>query len=1609
MKKKITRWLLIAVLILLVLLVVLYFAIQMPFVQNYAKDKILSSISEQYKADWRIGDVKIDFFDEVVAQDILFLDQHNDTLLAADRLLIDISLFSLIAKEINIDEVQIQGLRTKIYELDHGVMNFDFLISDNEDSSQTDSQQATSEGWTFSVDRVDLVQPSFYYATASQRISADVDDLVLDINTLDLDSQKVDLSLFQIINGDVEMESLSNTQSNEPFSLPQLGWDIQLDMLDVQQSSFNVVSDTPISVLDITVDITDVRYADTQFDLDIQQINAEVQDLFTIKNSRGNVSLSGADVSISNFIIDTERDRLRAESLKYNINTQYAEFEGLISDISALSLKQFQSFIPNGINLIKNTNLSLQAQNLSYSRDKLITKGIVLSYGRAIDLRSNLTIGNLDKSNLQITGNISSLRSDLLLLDRMIDGFSIPDSLSQFRRLDVSGAVDGTLSELRVNRLDIKLDDVFSANISGIIKHLDNLDQLEIEAQFQDMIADIQQLPIPSNEDVALDSLGKIKFDGRIVGNLQTMSIDGSFQSELGDLATDITLSNLDDIDNLIYKGDLSMNKFEIGTLFRNPNLNKITIATELDGQGIDFSKIDTKLKGRISDFAFNGYDYADVIINADVSDSKINGQLSIDDKNVKLSYDGIISFLDGQSIYKFEADIDTLNLQALGFYGKEVSVSGQLKSDFKLPLRQGSDGSVNLYHLRISNPNESFYEDSLLMMAAKRSDSTFIDIRSDFMSFDIDGQFGIRDLPNAFMSLADHYINLDTSMVSTELLSQTASIKGQLKTLLPMDVLLVDKLVQARNISFDFDFDFEQHSGEGKLIADSLYYDKYFSENMTLNMSTQSEVLSVDILGNNNDANGIDVPVFSLSNELRDRKLYSTLLAKDDDALPKLKFSAVIENTDDALQISLKDSLVLNRKDWTANKDNLIKLSDGKVIINELSFTDQNEYLKIYSTDENGNDLSVDFKNFNIGQFTTLLTNEPTKLSGYIDGEIEIKDISSDMFFLVNAVVDDIVYDSTSVGALTVVANDNPTTNVVNAELRLQGPQNDLVGKGSYNTVSRATDFLLDIDNFQLMLLDPFLSEIIKDSKGSLSGNASLRGTIDQPIIGGEVTLDKSITTIVVNNARYATDNHTITFDNEAIDIGVLDLYDANNNAATISGKIYHNFLNDIRLDLELDTDKFVFLNTSKDDNPIFFGKLVLDASGTIVGPISLLDVDLKAKTLENTLVTLSPLSGSTFAIEEEFITYGKPDEYEDQTSEYLLKLARAFPFKVNLLLNATNDATLNFVLDPVSGDRIEGKGMGDLRVKLNPDGQQEIYGTYTVNDGSYKFSYGDFVTKKFKIKPGGTVRFNGDPLRAVLDIDAIYNVYTTTYELIKNEISNNGSDMSSAEISAAQKRTNVEVYLSLEGSLISPKIKLDLQVPDLESSTLFSSIDQKLNELRNDPNEMNSQVFGLLIFDGFILSDNASTGFSSIGSNFALSSISNLISTQLNKFADKAIKGVDVNVNVNSYESSYANDGAGGNITEIGLEVSKRLFNDRLKISAGGNFDLSENGGAESYSSFIGDFVLEYKLSENGNYRVRVFSKSNFDRIANENSNKNGVSLYFNKTFDSKTVSKK
>ncbi len=1601
-KNKYVRFALIVVAILLLLLLLLFILIRIPAVQNYAQKKVLHSLSTKYDADWQIDKLKIKFFDEIEAEGILFLDQASDTLLAADQIKVDISLFSLLSKTISIDDISIQNAHVNLYELPNGEMNYSIFLPDaDQDSSDAETNKsAVDKPWSFGFNTINLDQVKLSYQTTDLDLAIMQESLYADVDEIDFTNQIVSLDKLESRNTHTYVSVHSQDEGGSSGLLPDLGWTVAIDHLDMYQKIVDFDGEQSTQIKELTLEAQNLNYhADSLF-VDINQLEGNYNDQIELREGSGQLSIYQDQVDAKEVILRTTADNLLADQLSIDVDSKSYHIKNLNSNLSYKLLKILEPYLPNDIKLIAGEKLQAQATSLSYDPQVLQFNTLDLQYGSALSLKGSMNMkaiqGDFQNPD-QLSLNIDLLKADLQQVDGMLITYALPDSLQQYQYLTASGFADGNLQNLTVEQFTIKIDDTLDATLEGSIQNMNHPDDLSFDLVFDRMMVETKGLPYTSVESLDIQSLGQVNYEGRLSGDMTSIAVDGKLQSAIGDAEADVVLGFKDGLDSLSYNGDVALTEFDLGSLLKDESLGKITVTTEVAGKGTSLQDGNSKLKGVVRDFEYKGYIYQIITVDAQIQEGEINGVVDIDDPNAQLHYDGTIHLSDEASIFDFTMQIDTINLQQLNLYADEISLSGAIESKLSLPLASREQQHVLIKDLYLSNTTDHFYEDSIRIDALSKADSTYVTIDSDVMQLHLDGIYQVADLPASLNELMNAYLDTDTVLVHTEKASRHVHLYGQLNTLKPFNILLADHELQSKPMSIDIKTDFEQGSLVGEIEVDSFYFDDLFSEHLVLTAVTTDDAILINLEGDQNTYSGTPINGLTLTNRISNNNIESTLSAIDRFDTKMLELTAQSQYSPGATLMVIQDSLILNNKDWDVRGDNLIRIENNCFTVSNFELTEGLERVQVNSHTDGREGLSVVFESFEIGEFTDLLLNDGPAASGTINGEVDVRDLCTKPYFITNLAVQDIVYDSTAIGTLTISGDSDPANSLITSEISLVGPINNMEGSATYNTSTREIDVELLIDSLQLSLLDPVLEDVIKDSDGILSGEISMTGTTDKPDLKGFAKLHHAVTTVVANNTQYSLDDNIIEFDDSSIDIGVLDLYDEEGNSANLTGKIFHTNLKDMNFDLQLDTRKFIFLNTSARDNPVFFGKVYFEASGDITGPPSLLKVNVSARILKDTEITISPYSAETY-LKEDFITYGKPEDFEDLTDEYLLQLAQQYPFDVTLLLDATEDAKLTLVVDPINGDKVEGYGNGNIKIQLNPDGEQEFYGLYTVKKGTYDFSYGDFIFKEFEIKEGGSVVFNGDLLNAIVDIDAVHNVYTSTYELVKDEVT-----LETSEFNNSKSRKNVEVYLTLAGPLDHTEIVLDIQIPNLESSSLLSPVERRLAELRSDPNELNNQVFGLLIFNSFILSQNSSNGIGNIGSNLALSSLSELVSSQLNNFASNYIKGVDVNINVNSYDAAYVNDGAGGNVTELGLQLSKQLFNDRLSVSATGNVDLEANDQV-GYSTVVGDFVLEYKLTEDGRYRVRVFSKTDYDRLLNENNNKNGISLYFKKSFDSK-----
>ena len=117
-----------------------------------------------------------------------------------------------------------------------------------------------------------------------------------------------------------------------------------------------------------------------------------------------------------------------------------------------------------------------------------------------------------------------------------------------------------------------------------------------------------------------------------------------------------------------------------------------------------------------------------------------------------------------------------------------------------------------------------------------------------------------------------------------------------------------------------------------------------------------------------------------------------------------------------------------------------------------------------------------------------------------------------------------------------------------------------------------------------------------------------------------------------------------------------------------------------------------------------------------------------------------------------------------------------------------------------------------------------------------------------------------------------------------------------------------------------------------------------------------------------------------SASGETLARQSVSKLLSQQLNNLAGELVQGVELNFDLESTQNYTT--GQQENRTDLNVAISKKLLNDRLKVTVGSSFGLEGSQQANEESTNIaGDVSADYQLTKDGRYIIRAYRKDEYE----------------------------
>src|SRR5690606_22122767 len=417
--------------------------------------------------------------------------------------------------------------------------------------------------------------------------------------------------------------------------------------------------------------------------------------------------------------------------------------------------------------------------------------------------------------------------------------------------------------------------------------------------------------------------------------------------------------------------------------------------------------------------------------------------------------------------------------------------------------------------------------------------------------------------------------------------------------------------------------------------------------------------------------------------------------------------------------------------------------------------------------------------------------------------------------------------------------------------------------------------------------------------------------------------------------------DGQKVVFNNQGLQFRQFLFKDNKGNEAKLNGTILTQNYTDYTFNLNLTTTDFAVVNSTREDNDLFFGKLFITSNIRIRGDLDKPVIDGNIKANENTdFVFIVPNDNPGVAERDGVVKF--VDKSDTVRSNVFAKLdsmttvTKLQGFDLSLNLSTDRAAKFKIIIDEGSQDALNIRGVAELVTAIDASEKITLSGTFTVEDGNYSFNFGP-LKREFDFQKGSTITWNGDPFDARLDITALYKDKFATLDLVANQIGTESPNL-------YKQRIPFNVKLILTGELFKPDIQFDIDLDEnnaIISQDVITKVNNALVALRDDPAELNKQVFSLIILKRFMSSNPFESLAGGAGvEGMARSSVSQFLTGQLNSLASNLIQGVELDFNLQS-EQDYLS-GSVQNRTDLNIGISKMLFDDRLKITIGSSFEV-------------------------------------------------------------------
>ena len=1112
-----------------------------------------------------------------------------------------------------------------------------------------------------------------------------------------------------------------------------------------------------------------------------------------------------------------------------------------------------------------------------------------------------------------------------------------------------------------------------------------------LDADFTNLTSDYNQLLallpniIEKSLPTAFQKLGRFTLVGKTYITSNLIKANVSIDTDLGSTISNLELTNINKIDEASYKGNVKIVDFKLGEIIQNPLIGKISLEANINGKGFTFENINTSVKGKISKYEYNQYAYQDITVNGVFKNKNFNGEMEVNDDNIKLNFNGLADL--SSEIYKFnfKTIVDRCDLYKLNIFKRDTisNLNGEIEINLAGNSLDNLEGSINFKNSLYTNQKDNYFFQDFAITSAFEDNIRTIKINSpEIIEGELKGKYKFNELGKLMQnSIGSIYSNYKPFKVAP---NQKLNFRLEIYNKI-VEVFWPEVVISANSvINGEIDSDkklFKLNIKSPKIIAYSNIIDS-----LNLQVDNKNPLFNTQLIVDKIQSKYYDISDLHLVNKTFNDTLYFGTEfkgGKENTETYSLLFYHTFNKQNKSVFGIKKSNFTFKGNQWFINPDNNLEnkfVYDNKTKTYTFSpfiFSSENQRIDFEGVirDTISKDIRLNFKNVNLASITPNI--DSLNLEGLVNGSLDYSQLNEQIEPIANLSITNFKINDSHQGDLRIAVEGKNSVKQFALDVSLKLNDNasfTATGDVDFTEQQPTLDIQLDFEEFKLDAFSPLGEDVFNRIRGYAYGNIHLTGLLENPVMEGDLFLDEAGLYFPYLNVDYDfMGTSVITLKDQVFTFADVTIRDTKyKTKANLQGILKHDHFEKWDLDLQIKTKNLLVLDTKEEETSIYFGTAFFEGEAAIVGPTDKLLIDIIGKTKKKTHFVL-PISYVKTAESSQlirFISESEKTEIEKIRQAFISEKLKGLTMNFNL--EVTKDALFEMVIDKTSGSNLKGSGTGNLLIELDTKDKFNMYGDFVVDNGVYDFRYGGIISKPFTVRKGGTISWSGDPLTAQINIDAIHRVSANPKVLLEN-------------ISSSRKLP-VDLITRFSGELFNSNIAFDIEIPN-SSSTVASELEFKLNT------DINTQFISLLVTGSFYNQEdfgvNSNAALYGTGMDMLTNAFDNIFNDPDSKFKVKPGYTVGENYKVDNLDIS----------DQLTLNMDYQV-NERIIINGKVGVPL----GPEEKSSVIGEVTVEFLMNEPGTLRSSVFNRQNDIQYSEEEEGyTQGVGLSYQIDFES------